>query len=1067
MILNFKYKHVCNESQQIALSRCRTAEEFKEFEAMFYSSQTWISHVLRLKMKAQGLRCQRYHIIPDIYNPKILYSGTYVLGSNKILLKGFSFTTDSVRLQGIRLASYKGYGLFTFDKVEGGVGTACPYRKSLLTQDLFNQVVSSYRSRVKKMSDSILTDITNVIRYTLTINKLNDTWVNRFYHYEVGNILKNIERVNKVGVTKVTADRVVRSFEPYNPGWLERLYRFAMVIFVYWWFGLTWFFTLPEDNRPSYAQSYRDFDFPDDGSDDGDDDDDDNNDDFHPRSRPPSHRGPTGANAHLQRVPNAPLPNPLPNHQSNQSSSELTTNHRTEKTQLSSLFPQSDDEEEDLKLEELPPLTQGGPSSQSQSPIECGFGDWNQNLNSVSDPVQEIDPSQQTISNTINGWIDSCVKPIQRTPPENSPVSVLHERSLPKDNTDDRSGFIGALTGRLNDQLSINEEKQGILYLAGKPSQERMKHIWIPKGKSSELTIREYKPFKGKPAFPTYSYQITSSKSLDPKMKQGEYGVLVHTPGEPEVPQKRIAQLWPMLKSIWIMHRNTTANAIKSFTHRQCLDNGCETEREQLAYYNKFLKEIFLKYLPQCANKLDTYDWIGTRKHFSAGKRNLYYEAYFNCWYRPFQILEASAFKTKSLFCKCELMGKTVRDPARTINARKREIQCILAPIVQMMTYALKHAWNHSPHWNNIKTDVIQNLFYYTSGLDRNQMGDLVNTILGTGDYQFLGIDFSKFDASQTQDFIENEYVYYAHMLGKGTDLDLMKRLVDYGAGTWKTVSKSYLDGGFALMKCTATRSSGDPQTTFTNTILNASLIAFALYDIYGPQILEEARILVCGDDSLTFIPRKYTVSEKQFREVLRKLGWKITLQHSEILSQVEYCSSFFVRVTDNTYNKETHYLHPKLGNLLSKTSLSTKDVSFERQCDYASEKALGFLNELYLYPQLHRYIGRRIATYKQFAVRAGLTYFKYLSNNNKIIANDYTYMDVANRYGGKPIQLIEFLNHMEHLPLNHRYIQHSFGELICAVDLAHFTEEEWREFETFSREGETENVSSTKTTLF
>jgi hypothetical protein len=457
-------------------------------------------------------------------------------------------------------------------------------------------------------------------------------------------------------------------------------------------------------------------------------------------------------------------------------------------------------------------------------------------------------------------------------------------------------------------------------------------------------------------------------------------------------------------------------------------------------------------------------EWIETRHHFSEAKKNAYRLAFETASLNPVATLKNKSLLTKKTFTKAELMFKPVSAPARTICARREEVQCLLAPIIDAMTKAIKHAWlnKFNPHY--VGRCPTQDTIIYTSGLDRSQVGQIVSNIVAEGDYHFIASDFSKYDSSQVPEIIRMEMCYYRHLLeGHPLETNLMDIHVKYGAGRWKTIARSWKDGGLVKSSVVGTRSSGDPQTTLCNTILTANLLLYAYVSTYGPEVIEKGlKILVCGDDSFAFLPKCYKYNQSVF-DPLKRLGFKLTVEDSEYISELEYCSSFFCRMSDLNLSKTTYYMLPKLGNLLSKSALSVRNYGFRRQCAYACSKARGILNELYMFFGFRRFYSQLVHEFDHFSVGVTCDKIKerFIKTAHKVYVCDETFKDLSFRYGKHPSDISDWIDNFSNFSHDSSDLVDEISKAISFKDLPHYTDEDWREFGEFSQYGFTKFVKS------
>jgi hypothetical protein len=562
-----------------------------------------------------------------------------------------------------------------------------------------------------------------------------------------------------------------------------------------------------------------------------------------------------------------------------------------------------------------------------------------------------------------------------------------------------------------------------------------------------------------------FSYQIArpaTALSNGVEIRPETKVVVIHQP-EGNVRPKKIHQLWPMIRTPIICHQSTTYNIEESLKQRQCRVNKYDFQAQPFAEFTAWTKRYFIPlFLPTLSKVMSFKEWIDTRYHFSKTKREEYINKSRWAYVEPLSILKDRLYKKKKCFTKFELMFKTINAPARTINARETEVQCILGPIMCSITKAIKHGWGQKGYATMIGKDAVQDVIVYTSGMDRSQMGEVVNYLLRYHKYTFIGSDFKKYDSTQRSPVNLLEMEYYRHMLPRRYHC-LTDEHVRYGAGTWKTVGRSYLDRGKVTAEVVGTRASGDPQTTVCNTILTANLLLYAYTKFYGEQLIEDGfKILVCGDDSLVFLPTQYKFTEKVFSS-LEAFGFELTSEHFDNICQVEYCSSFFYRAEVN--GKDTYYMMPKLGNILSKSALTTKnyEMYLGKMWQFAAKKVEGIYNEMYMFPEFAEFYGGLYNQFTQFASNKGMDEVKlrYIKPSNAVRATTKTVEDLSIRYDVSESEFREFLRRVSMSTQHSPDFTCEVARSIALKDLPVYSEREWQEFEEFSQWGYTSSVNS------
>jgi hypothetical protein len=119
------------------------------------------------------------------------------------------------------------------------------------------------------------------------------------------------------------------------------------------------------------------------------------------------------------------------------------------------------------------------------------------------------------------------------------------------------------------------------------------------------------------------------------------------------------------------------------------------------------------------------------------------------------------------------------------------------------------------------------------------------------------------------------------------------------------------------------TRSSGDPQTSVGNTMLQHFALLYAICMSTGysaDRVLRECRLDACGDDSLSFVPENYNTSH--VKEILSRLGFKFKLKEHTGPTAFEDCtilSCHFYPVEDVLTEEPVWVLAPNLGRQIAR----------------------------------------------------------------------------------------------------------------------------------------------------
>lgn len=577
--------------------------------------------------------------------------------------------------------------------------------------------------------------------------------------------------------------------------------------------------------------------------------------------------------------------------------------------------------------------------------------------------------------------------------------------------------------------------------------------------------------FRSDPEFAYYCDSIAMSCPLvgtTTVMKKTSHVGFARHPQNKQKPVTTIQQIMPMLRTIICLHEQTGFNLYESFQQRQGLDNQAKLSLLQWGDFMSFTFKYIWPTLPRVGKVIDFDTWISTRKHFSQAKIDKYKDAARRAELDPELVTTNEKYLIKEGFVKRELMMKGVKAPARTINARKTELQVICAPICSTIQSAIKAAWNNSDlpgyisHNTSVKLPKAQDVIIYTSGMDRNQIGDCVKTAIDaySGKYWAIATDAKKFDASQHQYSLLAEGFDLGYMLRDDGDAQRMHEITAYGASRWKSRGISHYDNSVTEASFLATRSSGDPHTTLMNSVLTVKINLYLLFKAFGEVVFKHMKIFVCGDDCLIIMKRKYKVTEEIFK-VSEKLGYKLEFAMSDNVVDLDYCSSFFLPVLGKMKGrkgiKTTYYLMPKLGNMLSKSALIYRNYCMEDKCKYAAEKLSGLINEIYMFDGLYKFFHRMKYSYDNRSEGRKLrdrVESRFLFSSRKVRLNENSYYALSRRYNTTILDFNNFEDYMKDLDWNVKYIDHPVADLINQKDLPQYSNEDWEDFRTFREYG-------------
>jgi len=283
--------------------------------------------------------------------------------------------------------------------------------------------------------------------------------------------------------------------------------------------------------------------------------------------------------------------------------------------------------------------------------------------------------------------------------------------------------------------------------------------------------------------------------------------------------------------------------------------------------------------------------WV---KRFPQTKQKKYREA------KQVSKLTYEVFNKKELLVRSHLVENELKAP-RQISMPNPWFVKQLGPYMHSIAQGLKKFNDSHGH------------YAFACGMDASEAGGwLKKQLADFEDPLFVMNDFSKFDQSYGEHFIDFEIRFYEYLGVPGDIVDIIKKQK-------LTLGRSRKGVSFT---CPNTRKSGDPNTTVGNSITNMAALAYA----FRAAGINKVSMLVLGDDNFMIVERTWqgkdvSVLLDLVPELLANLGLVAKMYYSTKLSDVEFCSGLFYEV-GNTY-----ILGPKAGRFFDKIGHTISEI--------------------------------------------------------------------------------------------------------------------------------------------
>lgn len=543
---------------------------------------------------------------------------------------------------------------------------------------------------------------------------------------------------------------------------------------------------------------------------------------------------------------------------------------------------------------------------------------------------------------------------------------------------------------------------------------------------------------------------------LDMKMRAG-CGITAIEEGISRTYARALYRVTVSIPVIVSLAENTVMNMIWSWAGRQGKKPEFECQQDAVDEFVEFWRSHLVpgNGVFPTADEVGWEYYVGTRDQWTPEKKER-----FRALRKEYDVMDDYnlELRLKAGHVKIALEPK-VDKPPRAITAPHHEIVAMYGPIFNAIYNVMKKDRPYSWFQWSSGTSCVEMGKMATIGIDRliQDMG----TLNIDGDVHYFCLDFKKFDSCQSP--------YIFEMLGETNAFQMpnhaanLKAYHGRNAGRWKAKFRSWRDtDSYAKAYFTATRASGDPDTTCGNTTVVEIIVRFLrkkLSDRVGIEVPMFA--MGAGDDLFIALPEKfkslfleYVPDGKPEASILAPLGFGYTGENSANIADIDYNSKYALW-TEIPGEQNQLVFYPMIGRILGISPCESRKLSSLREFfSSVYHKSTGMaLNLAYLEPIATMYTtiaknAQRIVGELSPNIRADDHYYSQrdYAEQGYRLTMDGRY-DLAARYG---LSIASFDAWVAEFSLT----KWSFGTPpVCdneisrkfvARDVSEFSEEEW-----------------------
>jgi len=427
------------------------------------------------------------------------------------------------------------------------------------------------------------------------------------------------------------------------------------------------------------------------------------------------------------------------------------------------------------------------------------------------------------------------------------------------------------------------------------------------------------------------------------------------------IERRAIRAIGPYFPTMITHVQNTAHNALNSVLFRQCRDRCLPFDEMEWRSFVTYVNCNVGHIADQIENRvIDHVDWLKAMcKKWPSAKAKIYRrevqnwkdDGYPMCGQLP----RKERYRVNS-FVKREavLNAGPVSKSGRCITSRGEAFNVRISWVFHEAKKWVLKCQSENP-------DAVTR---YTIGMNVDEMGDLFrHTYAGLVDQcaydehvVLFETDYSTYDASQGSRVFIVLNTLYQHIYHNCPDI--IQRLDDYFDILKKpkdTYFRNYAEGSSFRVLAPASRGSGEPDTTMSNTMFNEYLLRYTFHRVFGTLLF--TRIFVIGDDGLVMVRCKRNTDldavKVDIENRMERLNIKIKLSHTTDLHGTCYNCKYICRTLEGATLVSSPYRFLSRAPLIDRNILKWPE---HIQYAYCADKLQSIAQECICFPRMKSY---------------------------------------------------------------------------------------------------------------
>jgi len=507
----------------------------------------------------------------------------------------------------------------------------------------------------------------------------------------------------------------------------------------------------------------------------------------------------------------------------------------------------------------------------------------------------------------------------------------------------------------------------------------------------------------------------------------------------------------PHIKTLYVYHSSTTWNALTANVERQMKVFPRTTTRSVKEDFFRHIQNNLV--LPSVEKVMSHSRYIHTRK-WSYQKKESY--RLFLSTRRMMTMAEVPNLHRNFVKGREFILDDPNKAP-RNINAANEACIFVMGRVFASIYKSLSSTFTG----NKLSVHNYRE-FYWSSGKTLSEIGqwcsssELIMRTHDNPDLYYIGLDYSKYDASQTNWMFKLLGDLYLLMVKEINYHEDLKEYTRRKSLPWRSLHVNYRDKGKLMFKIDESRPTGDPDTTVGNTLLNLCFLDYVL----KPLGIRFACALH-GDDSFLIINLIHKDLVLNRLEILKQLGMEYTLEHSNERVLVEYNSKIFINVdvkNDKGIFCNQIILANKIGRSLSKTPLEWRAIdNLKAVLNSKINKSRSLSVDLCPYSSISFYFSRMDFYYSRYHKNLikhteDPNKQSYGLSHNSIRTSHLTMIDLSVRYQLPVVSIYDWFATFRHRQFSMHVLDDDVSLKIHDIDVKIFNESEIEVFERIKR---------------